>query len=275
MGHEVILGKVRYDDFGQVQKSHHIMAEEAAAPSDVAASNAERPVEEAHSMSSEASPAPPAEGPMEETQADAAGEVRGPRPCIASLMRLCLHLAQSAPLLLCPLPADIAAAGDAAAAAPEESAAVTADGAASPDVPAAAASELGPSAEAVPGNQVPVGPAGGLEPVAEEPAAMQPDAAAAQGAPEGSAADETAVAQVAKQPSVAFCLAGEGAAQQVGCGLCLGPVRQWLPGTSWTSALTSASRAAACCAQSHVRLGMVGSGVQQVRQGLSIFCPGS
>ncbi len=125
---------------------------------------------------------------------------------------------------------------------------MTADGAASPDVPAAAASELGPSAEAVPGNQVPVGPAGVLEPVAEEPAAMQPDAAAAQGAPEGSAADVTAVAQVAKQPSVAFRLAGEGAAQQVGCGLCLGPVRQWLPGTSWTSALTSASRAAACSA---------------------------
>ena len=97
---------------------------------------------------------------------------------------------------------------------------MTADTAADPDVPAAAASEPDPSAEAVLVDQVIVGPAGALEPVVEEPAAVQPDAAAVQEAPEGSAADETAAAQVARQPSVAFRLAGQGGAQQVGCGLC-------------------------------------------------------
>ena len=194
------------------------MAEEAAALSDVAASNAEHPVEEATNMSSEASPAPPAEGPLEERQPDAAGEGVGPQAlgCIAEgyayVWHNQLHMVWS-------LPAGSAAEGNAVS--PEENTAVTADGAASPDVQAAAASEPDPSAEAAPVDQVLVGPAGVLEPVVEEPAAVQPDAAAAQGAPEGSAANEPAVAQVAKQPSVAFRLAGQGATQQVGSGLSL------------------------------------------------------
>ena len=105
---------------------------------------------------------------------------------------------------------------------------MTDDGAAGPDVPAAAASKLDPSAEAVLVDQVLVGPAGLLEPVVEESAAVHPGAAAAQGALEGSAATETAVAQVAKQSSVAFHLAGQGSIQQVGWGLCLRPVWQRL-----------------------------------------------
>ena len=157
--------------------------------------------------------ASPAEGPVEEKLPDAAGEGVRPQDRLALLKAM---PASGAISFTCcgPLPADIAAEGDAAL--PEENAAVTADGAPGPDSPAALVSELDPSAEAMPVDQVLVGPVGVLEPVVEEPAAVQPDAAAAQGAPEGSAANEAAVAQVAKQPSVAFRLAGQGGTQQVG-----------------------------------------------------------
>ena len=143
-------------------------------------------------------------------------KVWGFKSWVALLKAMPGRLAQSASHGVA-LAADIAAERDAAL--PEENAAGTADGAASPDAPAAAASESDPSAEVVPVDQVPVGPAGVLDPVVEEPAAVQPDAAAPQGAPEGSAANETAVAQVAKQPSVAFRLANHGSTQQVSIGL--------------------------------------------------------